>query len=98
MPESRSHKAGKKHAARKEVLIRGGRRLDAKRGRTVIEIERSGAKQGIDRAIRRLKTQRNAPKILRVPQNDMDKAIQEARRLKANVTVTNLSKTRRRKA
>lgn len=97
MPESKSHKAGKSHAARKEVRISGGRRLDAKRGRSAIEIERSGTRQGIDKAISRLKTQKSSRKILRVPKRDMEKAVEEVRRLRTNVTVTNLSKTKRRK-
>ena len=98
MPESKSHKAGKGSASRKEVPISRGRRLDAKRGHTAIEVERGGSSQRIRQAIRRLDTQRNSKKILRVPQSDMDKTVdvlQQMRRHK--ITVTNLSKTKRRR-
>ena len=97
MPESRSHKRGKGSAARKEVPISRGRRLDAIRGHYAIEVERGGTPKRIDQALSRLKTQRNKNKILRVPQKDMNKAIRQVRNKKINVTVTNLSKTKRRK-
>ena len=76
MSESRSHKKGKGNAARTEVPIPGGRRLDAIRGRSAIEVERGGTPQKIDQALSRLKTQINKNKILRVPQKDMDMATQ----------------------
>ena len=98
MPESRSHKRGKGRAARKEVPISRGRRLDAIRGRHAIEVERGGTPQKIRQALSRLKTQRNRNKILRVPQEDMNKAVRLARQKRMNVTVTNLSKTKRKKA
>ena len=72
------------------------RRLDAIRGHHAIEVERSGSKQGINKALSRLKTQRNKNKIIRVPQKDMNKARQQVRKKGMNVTITNLSKTRRR--
>ena len=43
-------------------------------------------------------SQTNKSKILRVPQNDMDMATGLARKKNMNVTVTNLSKTKRKKA
>jgi hypothetical protein len=98
MVESRSHKQGKGRARRTEVPISGGRRLDAIRGNNAIEVERSGTSQGIGQALSRLLTQKNKTKILRVPQKDMDKAVELARKKGTNVTVTNLSKTRRKKA
>lgn len=98
MAESRSHKAGKGNAARTEVPISGRRRLDAIRGHHAIEAERSGTKKGILQSLSRLRTQTNKNKILRVPLTDMDKAVQLTRSKGMNVTVTNLSKTRRRKA
>jgi len=94
MAESRAHKAGKVSAARKEVPISRGRRLDAVRGHYAIEVERSGAKLGINRALSRLKTQTNKRKILRVPQTDMSKAFHLARQKKMHVTVSNMKKTR----
>lgn len=98
MPESRSHKQGKGRAARKEVPISRGRRLDAIRGKYAIEVERSGTPKKIDQALSRLGTQQNKSKILRVPQKDMDMAVQRARKKAMNVTVTNLAKTQRKKS
>ncbi|MBU1299010.1 MAG: hypothetical protein KJ963_00960 [Bacteroidetes bacterium] len=95
MAETRSHKAGKGSAARKEVPISGGRRLDAVRGHYAVEVERSGTKSGINAALSRLRTQTNKAKILRVPQPDMDKALQLAKQKHMNVAVTNIAKTKR---
>lgn len=96
MAESRAHKAGKGSAARKEVPISRGRRIDAVRGHYAIEVERSGTKSGINRALSRLKTQTNRRKVLRVPQSDMSKALKLARQKHMNVAVTNMAKTKRR--
>lgn len=98
MSESRSHKQGKGNAARTEVPISGGRRLDAIRGTTAIEVERGGTPRKIDQALSRLSTQTNKQKILRVPQSDMDLAVERAKQKNMNVTVTNLSKTKRRRS
>ncbi len=98
MTESRSHKKGKGNASRTEVRIKGNRRLDAIRGNSAIEVERSGTRRGLDMALSRLKTQQNKSKILRVPQNDMSLALERARVKKTKVTITNLSKTKRKKA
>jgi hypothetical protein len=98
MAESKSHRQGKGSAARREVPITGGRRLDAIRGNTAIEVERGGTARKIDQALSRLRTQTNKQKILRVPQPDMGLAVGRARQKDMNVTVTNLSKTRRRKS
>ena len=73
-------------------------RLDAVRGHHAIEVERSGTRKGLLQSLSRLRTQRNKNKILRVPLKDMDKALQLARSKGMNVTVTNMSKTSRRKA
>ncbi len=97
MAESRSHKAGKGNAAKKEVPIKGGQRLDALRGHHAIEVERSGSKSGLNKALNRLKTLTNKNKILRVPQKDMEKALEAAKNKRMNVTITNLSKTKRKK-
>ena len=98
MPESRSHKKGKGSARRTEVPIKGNRRLDAIRGKNAIEVERGGTKKKVDQALSRLRTQQNKNKILRVPQKDINLAIDRARVKKMKVTVTNLSKTKRRKS
>jgi len=98
MPESQTHRRGKGSAARQEVHIRGAKRLDAIRGHYAIEVERSGSEIGITKALSPLRTQRNKAKILRVPQHDMDTAVDVARQKGINVTVTNLAKTKRKKA
>jgi hypothetical protein len=98
MAESSSHKRGKGRAARKEVPIAGGRRLDAIRGRAAIEVERGGTPKKIDKALSRLRTQRTKQKILRVPQGDMSLALERARKRNMNVTVTNLAKTKRKRS
>ena len=97
MSESRGHKRGKGRAKSTEVRISGNRRLDAISGPFAIEVEKGGTPQTINQALSRLKTQRTKKKLLRVPQDDMDLAIQQVQRKKMNVTVTNLSKTKRRK-
>lgn len=97
MSESRSHKRGKGNARRTEVPIRGNRRIDAIRGHHAIEVERSGTRKGIGDALSRLRTQGNKNKILRVPQSDMGLASDLVQVRNMNVTVTNMSKTKRKK-
>jgi hypothetical protein len=77
-----------------EKRQRGRTRLDARRGGIATEIERSGR---IAPALNRLAKETNARKILRVPQNDLDRAAQLARKKDINVTITNLKGTRRRR-
>lgn len=86
-----------KKKIRREIPIRGGRRLDIKFGRIAREEERSGRRDRIRAAIKRLKTQKTLKKELGVPQGDMRKALEEVRKSKLNVTVTNLTRTKRRK-
>ncbi len=71
----------------------GGTRLDAKRGLTATEIERSGR---IRQALNRLAKESSAKKLLRVPQKDLDRAAELAREVEMAVTVTNLSGSKRR--
>ena len=97
MTESLSHKKGKGSAAKTEIPISGNRRLDAIRGNFAIEVERGGTPKKIDQALSRLKTQANKLKILRVPQSNMNMALEQARKKNISVTVTNMSKTKRRK-
>ena len=97
MPESQSHKKGKGSARKEEVTIPGGRRLDAIRGHSAIEVERAGTAQKIDQALSRLSTQKNKNKILRVPQKDMELAMERATKKRLKVTITNLSKTRQKR-
>ncbi len=96
MAESRSHKKGKT-GARKEVPISGGRKLDSIRGNTAIEVERGGNKQSINKALSRLSTQSNKSKLLKVPQKDIEMAVDLAINKKMNVVVSNLSGTKRKK-
>ena len=81
----------------KEVPIPGGRRLDKKFGRIAREEERSGSRKQIRKAISRLRTQKSLKKELGVPQGDMRKTLEEIRKKKVNITVTNLTRTKRRK-
>ncbi|MFH1958356.1 MAG: hypothetical protein ABIJ15_07775 [bacterium] len=97
MGESRSHKKGKGSAAKTEVPISRNRRLDAVRGDNAIEVERGGTPKKINQALSRLKTQTNRNKILRVPQQDMNMAVQQVRKKRMNVNITNLAKTKRKK-
>ena len=100
MVESQSHKRAKRKAAgrngRTEIPISGGRRLDAKNVRKATEIERSGSSKGISKAISRLKTQKNSKKELLVPNKDLDKAKEIAKKSGAKILIQNLSKSRRR--
>lgn len=100
LPESKFHKRLKRKAAgskgRIEKKIRGGRRIDAQKGRKVIEIERSGSVEGISKALNKLKTQTTFKKELHVPHKDLDKARDIAKKRNINVIIWNLSKTRRR--
>ncbi len=98
MSESQSHKKGKGNAKKTEVPISRNRRLDAIRGNSAIEVERGGTKTSLNKALSRLATQNNKSKILRVPQKDMNTAVEFAKQKKMNVTVTNLSKTKRKKS
>ena len=62
------------------------------------QVEGGGTPRKIDQALSRLSTQRGKKKILRVPQQDMSLAVERARSKKTKVTVTNLSKTKRKNA
>lgn len=100
MPESKFHKRLKRKAAGSkgqiEKKIRGGGRIDAQKGKKVIEIERSGSVEGISRALNKLKTQTTLKKELHVPHKDLGKAKNIAKKKNINVTIWNLSKTRSR--
>lgn len=86
--------AGKR--GRTEVPIAGRRRLDVRKPGEASEVERSGNPRRIAQALSRLKTQRNARKVLLVPQRDLEKAKEVAEKMNMNVLIQNLSKTRRR--
>ena len=101
MAETQSHKKAKGKAAgrsgRKEVPIRGGRRLDvlSSKGKTATEIERSGNTKSIKAAALRLKASRAPRKFLQVPQKDMSKAGQAMRSVKVKGTIKNITGTKR---
>jgi hypothetical protein len=79
---------------KKEKPTRGGR-FDAATTIKVVEIERTGSSQRLRHAILKLKKSTKPQKILRVPEHDMNKAKDIAKELKAKLTITNLSKTKR---
>lgn len=82
---------------KREVPIPGRRRLDVKKGNLALEVERSSNPQRIRQAISRLRSQPNARKELRVPQNNLDKATEIAREVGTPLTLKNLGGTRRRR-
>ncbi len=92
MPESEAHKRAKAKAAGKtgkqEVPLRGGKKLDAARKDTAIEVERSG---NVEAAAHRLKISGKAQKVLQVPLKDMAKAREALRNTGIGGTVKNMS-------
>ncbi len=97
MSESRSHKAAKAQAAgQPEQRLPSGRRLDSASPKRATEVERSGTKEGLNKAAERLKESGKPQKVLQVPQNDMDKAAQAMRNNNVHGTVKNLSGSKRR--
>jgi len=102
MSESKSHKRLKKKAAGKggttEKSITKRRRLDAqtKDKRIATEIERSGDKDSLEEAVKRLKDSQSPQKVLLVPQGDMLKAVEAAKDVGVKLKVMNLSKTKSR--
>ena len=100
MAESDSHKRAKSKAAgqagRTEAPLRGNCRLDALTPRKAIEIERSGAMAGLEKAAKRLKDSGKPQKILQVPQKDMAKAAKALKNVGVGGTVKNMGGTKRR--
>ena len=100
MSESKSHRnlknrlAGPKGTTEKKISR--GRRLDARTARKAFEIERSGTSAGISKAISRLNSQKTAKKELRVPNAHLNLAVKTAKSKGTNVTIKNLSGTKRR--
>lgn len=98
--ESETHKRLKNKLAGKngiteQKIKHTNKRLDAKNPttNTVTEIEKSG---NIEKAILRLKSQKNFKKQLIVPTNDLDKAKELATKLGVKMTIQNLPRTKRR--
>jgi hypothetical protein len=98
MPEKSTHKRVKSEVAgktgRKEVRIRGDRRLDVATRHKAVEIERGG-NASLVKAAQRLKDSRRGQKVLIVP----DRHIVGARKAMVHVgvsgTVRNITGTRR---
>ena len=76
---------------RTEAPISGKRNLDVKKGNVATEVERSSEPKRIGRAIARLQTQGSSRKELRVPQNDLSKAVEFAKKRGAKLTIKNLT-------
>ena len=100
MTESQSHKRAKSKAAgkegKKEVVIKGRKRIDAVTKTKATEVERSGSIDGLMKAARRLKSSGKRQKVLQVPQKDMAKASTAMKKVGVSGTVKNLSGTKRR--
>lgn len=100
MPETKTHKTAKKRAAGRggetEVPLKGNKRLDAltQGGGRATEVERSGSKQGLDKAAKRLKSSDASQKVLQVPQKDMKKAVEAMRDAGVGGTVKNMGGTK----
>lgn len=98
MSESESHKRAKAKAAGKtgdtEVSL-GSKRLDAVTKKKVVEVERSGTTQGLEKAAQRLKASGRSQKVLQVPQQDMSKAAEAMRKEGVSGTVKNMGGTKR---
>ena len=92
MPESKAHKRAKAKAAGKagkqKVPLRGGKKLDAARKDTAIEVERSG---NVKAAARRLKISGKPKMVMQVPLKDMAKARAAMRIAGIGGTVKNMS-------
>jgi len=102
MAKSESHKRAQAKAAGRngqtEVPLQGGRRLDAQSasGHRATEIERSGTKQGLEAACRRLKASGATQHVLQVPQQDMKKACEAMRKTGTTGSVKNMCGSKRR--
>ena len=98
MPEKSTHKRLKSKVAgktgRKEVVIKGGKRIDVMTKFKAVEIERGGISQ-LEKAARRLKASRKSQKVLIVPSKSISKAKQAMRKAGISGTVRNISNTKR---
>ena len=98
MTEKSTHKRAKSKFAgktgRKEVPIKGGRRLDVMTKYKAVEIERGGPSR-LEKAAHRLKDSRKSQKVLVVPSKSMSKARQAMRKVAVSGTVRNISGTKR---
>ncbi|MBA7646661.1 hypothetical protein ES703_54427 [subsurface metagenome] len=84
--------AGKK--GKVEIPISRKRKIDVQKGRKVVEIERSGDPKKISQALNRLKAKKGLKKEIRVPQKDLNKTKDIAKKKKMSVIIKNLSGTK----
>lgn len=97
MSESKSHKQAKgKAPGKKEVSISGNRRLDSASTKTATEIERSGTRPGLIKAASRLKDSHRQRKVLQVPNQHLDLAVEAMKDVGVKGTVKNMGGTKRR--
>jgi len=98
MPEKSTHKSVKSQVAgktgRKEVPLKGGRRLDVATKHKAAEIERGGFPRLV-KAAERLRDSRRSQKVLIVPSTSMTKAREAMRKVGVSGTVRNLSGSKR---
>ena len=99
MSESESHKRAKRKAAGKsgttEKKLPSGKRLDAVTKKKATEVERSGTRQGLRKAVKRLKESGKSQKVLVVPHKDISKVIDAIKRENVSGTVKNIKGTKR---
>ena len=97
MAESKTHKRAKRRAAgQTEVPISGGRRLDSASPKRATEVERSGSSAGLTAAARRLQASHRSQRVLQVPNQDMDMAVEAMRKVGVKGSVKNMGGTKRR--
>ncbi len=98
MAEKSTHKRLKSEIAgktgRKEVPIKGGRRLDVVTKHKAVEIERGGPSR-LEKAALRLKDSRKSQKVLIAPSKSLSKAREAMRKVGVSGTVRNISSTKR---
>ena len=98
MAEKSTHKRVKSEIAgktgRKEVPIKGGRRIDVMTKHKAVEIERGGPSQ-LEKAAHRLKDSRKSQKVLITPSKSLSKAREVMRKVGVSGTVRNISGTQR---
>ena len=99
MAESESHKREKRKAAGKsgatEKKLPSGKRLDAVTKKKATEVERSGTRQGLRKAVKRLKESGKSQRVLIVPQKDIEKGKDAMKRENLSGTVKNIAGTKR---
>ncbi len=94
MKKSQRHERLKKQErGRKERPVKKGR-LDVSTRIKDVEIQRDASPQNLRHAIGKLKDSTKPQRVLRVPQKDIKKAADLAKQMRANITITNIGKTK----